>query len=119
MADCDVVVVGAGVAGLAAARTLRAAGQRVIVLEASGRIGGRAWTVQPAALGGDWFDMGAQWLHAAETNPLSAIAEAAGEKLLRADDLRTERAFIGDRPATVAEFADYRAAWDRFDAKAE
>ncbi|MGH7105750.1 MAG: flavin monoamine oxidase family protein [Acetobacteraceae bacterium] len=119
MTDCDVVVVGAGVAGLAAARTLRAAGQRVIVVEASGRIGGRAWTVQPAALGGDWFDMGAQWLHAAGTNPLAAIAEAAGEKLLRADELRTERAFIGDRPATAAELADYRAAWDRFDAKAE
>ncbi|MGH7104261.1 MAG: flavin monoamine oxidase family protein [Acetobacteraceae bacterium] len=119
MTDCDVVVVGAGVAGLAAARTLKAAGRRAIVLEASGRIGGRAWTAQPAALGGDWFDMGAQWLHVAETNPLTAIAEAAGEQLLRADELRTERTFIGQRLANAAELADYRAAWDRFDAKAE
>lgn len=118
MGDWDVVVVGAGVAGLGAARTLHAAGQKVIVLEASGRIGGRAWTAYPAALGGEWFDMGAQWLHAAETNPLTAIAEGAGEKLLRADAIRNERIFIGERPATAAELADYRAARDRFGARA-
>lgn len=116
MGDCDVVVVGAGVAGLGAARTLHAAGQKVIILEANGRLGGRAWTAYPVALGGEWFDMGAQWLHSAETNPLTAIAEAAGEKLRHADALRTERVFIGERLANEAELADYRAAWHRFDA---
>ncbi len=119
MIDCDVVVVGAGVAGLAAARTLQAAGQRAIVLEASNRIGGRAWTAFPPALDGTWFDMGAQWLHAAETNPLVPIAEAAGETLLNGDAIRTERTFRGARPANAAELADYAAAWDRFSAKAD
>ena len=42
--DADVVVVGAGVAGLAAARALALGGQRVVVLEARDRIGGRTWT---------------------------------------------------------------------------
>ncbi|MDZ4054697.1 MAG: FAD-dependent oxidoreductase, partial [Phenylobacterium sp.] len=42
--DADVVVIGAGAAGHAAARSLRRAGRRVVVLEARGRIGGRAYT---------------------------------------------------------------------------
>lgn len=115
----DVVVVGAGVAGLGAARTLQAAGQRVVVLEASGRIGGRAWTAFPPALGGDWFDMGAQWLHSAETNPLVPIAESARETLLNADALRSRQTFVGGTPASAAELADYAAAWPRFSARAD
>jgi len=119
MDACDVVVVGAGAAGLAAARTLKAAGRTVVVLEASERIGGRAWTTNPPALGGAWFDMGAVWLHAAEKNPLVPIAEAAGDKLLRSDAMREQRTFIGNRLATPEELADYEAAWDRFAAKAD
>ena len=70
--DLDVVVIGAGVAGLAASRTLREAGRSHVVLEAAGRVGGRAWTGRPEALGGEVFDYGAIWLHAAERNPLVA-----------------------------------------------
>ncbi|MGH7068026.1 MAG: flavin monoamine oxidase family protein [Acetobacteraceae bacterium] len=119
MNACDVVVVGAGAAGLGAAHTLQAAAQTVIVLEASGRIGGRAWTAFPAALGGDWFDMGAQWLHNSETNPLVPIADHAGERLLNADRLRSRRTFVGGRLASAAELADYAAAWLRFSARAD
>src|SRR5579859_2926504 len=64
--DVDVVVVGAGVAGLAAASQLRARGRSCALLEAADRIGGRAWTTHPAALGGKPFDHGASWLHTAE-----------------------------------------------------
>ncbi|HUA78059.1 MAG TPA: NAD(P)/FAD-dependent oxidoreductase [Acetobacteraceae bacterium] len=117
--ECDVVVVGAGVAGLAAAATLKEAGKRALVLEASGRIGGRAWTAHPEALGGAWFDMGAIWFHAAERNPLAAIARKAGETLLRSDDMRQERTFVDGRLANDAELADYDGAWARFTAKAD
>ena len=93
--DVDVVVVGAGLAGLGAATALRDIGRSALLLEASDRIGGRAWTAYPAELGGVWFDMGAVWLHSAERNPLVPIAQQAGDPLLRADELRRERTFIG------------------------
>lgn len=117
--DCDVIVIGAGLAGLGAATALRRTGRDAVVLEAAGRIGGRAWTAYPEALGGVWFDMGAIWLHDAERNPLTPIARAAGDKLLRSDALRTERTFIGTRLATETELADYADAWPRFETAAE
>ncbi len=73
--DADVVVVGAGAAGLAAARTLREAGLSVIVIEARGRIGGRVFT--DASLG-PAFDAGAQFIHWSETNPWIGIARDLG-----------------------------------------
>ncbi len=115
MGDVDVVVIGAGAAGLGAATSLRQAGRSALVLEASGRAGGRAWTTHPRELGGVWFDMGAVWLHAAERNPLVPIAQALGQRLLRSDELRQKRTFIGSRLATDAELADYDAAWARFE----
>src|SRR5271155_5488957 len=99
-ADIDVVVIGAGVAGLGAADALRAAGRTCVILEASGRAGGRAWTTNPPSLGGVWFDMGAVWFHDAEPNPLVPIAKAAGDRLLRSDEIRTERTYIGTRLVT-------------------
>ena len=65
-ADVDVVVIGAGLAGLGAAAALREKGRSCVILEASGRVGGRAWTTNPASLGGVWFDMGAVWFHDAD-----------------------------------------------------
>jgi monoamine oxidase len=113
--DVDVVVVGAGLAGLGAATALRDIGRSALLLEAADRIGGRAWTAYPAELGGVWFDMGAVWLHSAERNPLVPIAQQAGDPLLRADELRRERTFIGRREATPEEYADFAAAWPRFE----
>ncbi|MEJ0019359.1 MAG: NAD(P)/FAD-dependent oxidoreductase [Acetobacteraceae bacterium] len=118
MFDVDVVVIGAGLAGLGAATALHQAGRSAVVLEASDRIGGRAWTSHPPELGGVWFDMGAVWLHNAETNPLVPIAQAAGEQLLRSDELRVERTFVGQRAATREELDLYAGAWDRYEAKA-
>ncbi|HVC61293.1 MAG TPA: NAD(P)/FAD-dependent oxidoreductase [Acetobacteraceae bacterium] len=117
--DTDVLVIGAGLAGLGAATRLREHGVAAIVLEAAGRIGGRAWTAYPEALGGAWFDMGAVWLHWAERNPLVPIATAAGDTLLRSDELRRKRTFVGTREATPAEYADYDAAWARYEATAD
>ncbi len=73
--DADVVVIGAGAAGLAAARTLAESGLSVIVIEARGRIGGRVFT--DASLG-PAFDAGAQFIHWAESNPWVGIARSLG-----------------------------------------
>lgn len=74
-ADPDVVIIGAGVAGLTAARTLMAAGKSVQVIEARDRIGGRTYT--DARTFGLPFDHGAQWIEAAKTNPAMAIVREA------------------------------------------
>jgi monoamine oxidase len=71
----DVAVVGAGAAGLAAARKLADAGLDVLVLEAGERIGGRAFTQTVA---GFPLDRGAGWLHSADLNPLDAAARRLG-----------------------------------------
>src|SRR5918912_2038591 len=71
-ADVDVAIVGAGAAGLAAAKELRRAAKSFVVLEARSRIGGRAYT--DATLGIP-FDAGAQYIHWAERNPWKGIAD--------------------------------------------
>ncbi|MBV9755604.1 MAG: FAD-dependent oxidoreductase [Alphaproteobacteria bacterium] len=117
--DLDVIVVGAGVAGLAAAAELRTRGLTVALFEAKPRIGGRAWTECPPALGDQPFDHGASWLHDADRNPLVPMAERAGLRLFDAAAVRCHRTFIGDRLATEAELAAYDRADMRLAARAE
>ena len=116
--DTDIIIIGAGLAGLGAATTLRARGRACVILEAAARPGGRAWTTNPASLGGVWFDMGAVWFHDAENNPLVPIARNAGDTLLRSDEIRTERTYNGNRLITEDEAAAYDSAWPRFAATA-
>ena len=75
----DVVIVGAGTSGLAAADQLQRAGIDVVVLEAAGHIGGRCYS--DATLYEIPFDMGGSWLHSADINPLAKIAERRGVRL--------------------------------------
>jgi monoamine oxidase len=75
MTEVDVAIIGAGAAGLAAAATLASAPLSVVVLEAQGRIGGRAHTVPLAGLP---LDLGCEWLHSADRNPLVAVIAASG-----------------------------------------
>jgi monoamine oxidase len=77
----DVVVVGAGVAGLTAARTLQRLGLQVAVLEARNRIGGRTFS-DTTTFPGLAFDLGAQWFHNASRNPLLYIAIDKGYPVL-------------------------------------
>ncbi|UXA16143.1 FAD-dependent oxidoreductase [Mycobacterium sp. SMC-4] len=77
-----IVVVGAGMAGLAATRRLADAGVTVRVLEARNRVGGRTWT--DTSLGVP-IDVGAAWLHGTRDNPLTNIAEQAGARTVETD----------------------------------
>ncbi len=113
IATDGVVVIGAGVAGLAAAAALRRRGVPVTLIEASGRIGGRAHTTTPPLLG-TAFDHGASWLHAAERNPLAHLARQLGDRTIDSATVRVERTRLPGRFASPAEQAAYQAAEDAF-----
>lgn len=70
-ANGKVIVVGAGMAGLAAARRLQQKGISVVVLEARNRIGGRTWTDDSLGMP---LDMGASWIHGVRGNPVTDLA---------------------------------------------
>ena len=67
----DTIVIGAGVAGLTAARLLARAGRRVVVLEARDRVGGRVSTDRRDGL---VTDLGASWIHGITDSPVAAAA---------------------------------------------
>lgn len=80
--SADVLVLGAGIAGLAAARTLTDKGLSVIVLEARTRVGGRMWT--DSSLGVP-LDLGASWIHGVNGNPITKLAKEFGVKTVPTD----------------------------------
>ena len=95
-ADVDIIVVGAGAAGIAAARELRKFGRSFVIVEARSRLGGRAFT--DTALGIP-YDAGAQYIHWGERNPWKGIAAELGVAL--AEDERrsgTFQVFAGGAP---------------------
>jgi len=74
--EADIVVIGAGAAGIAAARRIMAANRKVLVVEASSQIGGRCLTDLTTF---DMpFDRGARWMHDPETGPMIKLARSVG-----------------------------------------
>ncbi|WP_371227754.1 flavin monoamine oxidase family protein [Roseovarius sp. 2305UL8-3] len=82
--DYEVVVVGAGAAGIAATQAIKTAGHSVICIEAADRIGGRTHT--DSEIFGVPFDMGAHWMHTEHVNALKAPGLALGLDLYPAPD---------------------------------
>lgn len=76
MSAYDIVIVGAGAAGIGAALELNNSGASFIVLEAADRVGGRAYT-DKATLQIPW-DQGCHWLHSGDVNPLVQWADQLG-----------------------------------------
>jgi monoamine oxidase len=103
--DADIVVIGAGVAGIAAARRIQAANRRVVIIEATGRIGGRCETDMTTF--GVPFDRGARWLHAQSTNPLARLARTVTMDVYPAPQAQKIR--IGRRNARAGETEDFLA----------
>src|SRR5262245_12215979 len=102
----DAVIIGAGAAGVAAARRLAAAGRRYVLIEATETVGGRCIT--DTTTFGVPYDRGAHWIHMAEVNPLARLAPQAGLDIYPAPP--GQRMRIGRRYAREAEMEDYLAA---------
>ena len=112
----DVIVVGAGLAGLTTAKDLLRAGKTVLVLEATGRIGGRAHTDRTFAAPIEngvtkWLhgiDLGAGWIHGADHNPLRGLVDELG--FTRAPSKLDGAVFVGNHRLTPEEMQAFHAA---------
>ena len=119
-----VIVVGAGMAGLVAARLLHDSGFVVTVLEARNRLGGRTWTDD--SLGAP-LDLGGSWIHGVDGNPLALwcdklgiqLVESQGDRLL-IDERATAPTREGQRRRAVLGRAAFKAAieWASWKSKA-
>lgn len=103
--EADIVVIGAGAAGIAAARKIVAAGRKVIVVEASSQIGGRCLTDTTTFEAP--YDRGARWLHNPDANVLAKLVRGTGVELAPASPRQKIR--IGRRYARAGETEDFLA----------
>jgi len=103
--DFDTVIVGAGAAGIAAAKRLAAAGRRYVLIEAADHIGGRCLT--DSRTFGVAFDRGAHWIHLPDTNPVAKFAPGRGIEMYPAP--RSQKVRIGLRYAREKELEDFLA----------
>jgi monoamine oxidase len=106
LGDVDIAVVGAGAAGIAAARRIVAAKRRCVLIEASDRIGGRCVT-DTRPFGVPW-DRGAHWIHTPDINPIAKLAGQTGLDIYPAPPGQKIR--IGRRYAREGEMEDFLAA---------
>ena len=104
--EAEIVVIGAGAAGIAAARRIQAAGRKVIVVEASDQIGGRCRT--DTTTFGSAFDRGARLLYNPDTNPMVKLGRSAGLDFSAVP--LDQKIRIGRRNARAGETEDFLAA---------
>jgi monoamine oxidase len=103
--EADIVVIGAGAAGIAAARRIQAANRRVVVVEATNEIGGRCITDSSSF--GVPFDRGSRWMHNPDTSPIIKLARGAGLEIVTPPSGQKIR--IGRRNARAGETEDFLA----------
>ena len=108
MSEVDVIIVGAGAAGIGAALECQAQGVSCLVLEAGSRIGGRAYTAK-AGLAQPW-DLGCHWMHSASENALVAFAEQFGAHYSKSSGwensiLWSDGGMVGDSDIAASENA--------------
>ncbi|MGZ5872237.1 MAG: flavin monoamine oxidase family protein [Bradyrhizobium sp.] len=113
--EVDVAIVGAGAAGLGAARALENSGLSLIVLEARDRVGGRGHTIMAAP--DVIFDVGCGWLHSADKNSFVQIGEQLNFEINKALPPWRERAFGMAFPQAARD--DFIRALDAFYDRAE
>jgi monoamine oxidase len=102
--EVDVVIIGAGAAGIAAARRVAAANKRFALLEAGPRLGGRCAT--DSKIFGVPYDLGAHWIHNPDSNPLTKAATSFDVYPAS----RTQTLRVGARPGRDSELEAYLAA---------
>jgi monoamine oxidase len=112
MHDANVVVIGAGAAGVAAARRLVDAQIRVVVIEARDRVGGRGWTRN---IDGFPLDLGCGWLHSADKNEWSRVAPGLAFDIDSTPPPWGRRAL--EAGFTAADQAEFWAVRGRFHAR--
>ena len=113
--EVDVAIIGAGAAGLGAARALQNSGLSTIVLEARDRVGGRGHTIQAAP--DITFDLGCGWLHSADSNSFVGIAERLNFEIDKTRPPWREQSF--DTGFPLKERLDFIGALDAFFDRAE
>jgi monoamine oxidase len=115
LSEVDVAIVGAGAAGLGAARALENSGLSTLVLEARDRVGGRGYTIMAAP--GISFDVGCGWLHSADKNSFVKIARQLNFEIDKTRPPWREQSFDAVFPRN--ERADFIRAIDEFFGRAE
>jgi monoamine oxidase len=98
-----IIIIGAGISGLAAAKKLKGKGLNVIILESQDKVGGRLRTNRSLGIG---FDEGASWIHGINGNPITTLAQEAGMSTFQTVDESRKSYDIGGVLRSAASYDD-------------